>query len=265
MGVAIDSIVCAGCIVSGGARAAQRALPRRAREQLLRGGVFDSDAAGARSAATAASGAPSSIPGVKVPESSVIGYDLEEDRARGYTVTDSGIVVVPRLRRSGERDRPNADSSNFKEHSFVTTIVKVVGQRDSRFARESDRGSRRSSGRRQHGEGGRALRRLHRRARGRRTAGRRQGPLPGQGHAQGRRATSTARSPPRLQGKDATQQAEIDRIMIELDGTPNKGRLGANAILAVSMAAARAAAAAAGMPLYRYLGGVAAHAPCPCR
>ena len=59
-----------------------------------------------------------------------------------------------------------------------------------------------------------------------------------------------------LQGKDAMQQAEIDRIMIELDGTPNKGRLGANAILAVSMAAARAAAE--GMPLYRYLGGVAA-------
>ena len=48
-----------------------------------------------------------------------------------------------------------------------------------------------------------------------------------------------------LHGKDATQQAELDRIMIELDGTPNKGRLGANAILAVSMAAARAAAAAA--------------------
>ena len=61
-----------------------------------------------------------------------------------------------------------------------------------------------------------------------------------------------------LHGKDASQQAEIDRIMIALDGTPNKGRLGANAILAVSMAAARAAAAAQRTPLYRYLGGVAA-------
>ena len=61
-----------------------------------------------------------------------------------------------------------------------------------------------------------------------------------------------------LHGKDATQQAEIDRIMIDLDGTPNKGRLGANAILAVSMAAARAAAAAQRTPLYRYLGGVGA-------
>src|SRR5581483_5599040 len=61
-----------------------------------------------------------------------------------------------------------------------------------------------------------------------------------------------------LHGKDAAQQAEIDRIMIALDGTPNKGRLGANAILAVSMASARAAAAAQRTPLYRYLGGVGA-------
>src|SRR5690349_6428869 len=61
-----------------------------------------------------------------------------------------------------------------------------------------------------------------------------------------------------LHGKDAAQQAEIDRIMIQLDGTPNKGRLGANAILAVSMAAARAAAASQHTPRYRYLGGVSA-------
>ena len=63
---------------------------------------------------------------------------------------------------------------------------------------------------------------------------------------------------PALQGKDATQQGEIDRIMIALDGTPNKGRLGANAILAVSMATARAAAASQRTPLYRYLGGAGA-------
>ena len=61
-----------------------------------------------------------------------------------------------------------------------------------------------------------------------------------------------------LQGKDAWQQAAIDSIMIELDGTPNKARLGANAILAVSMAAARAAAASQHTPLYRYLGGAGA-------
>jgi enolase len=62
-----------------------------------------------------------------------------------------------------------------------------------------------------------------------------------------------------LRGLDGLRQAELDRKMIELDGTPNKGRLGANAILAVSMAAARAAAASRKTPLYRYLGGVAAH------
>jgi enolase len=61
-----------------------------------------------------------------------------------------------------------------------------------------------------------------------------------------------------LQGKDASQQAEIDRMMIALDGTSNKGRLGANALLAVSMASARAAAASQRTPLYRYLGGAAA-------
>jgi enolase len=61
-----------------------------------------------------------------------------------------------------------------------------------------------------------------------------------------------------LGGHDANQQSEIDRRMIELDGTPNKGRLGANAILAVSMAVCRAAARSAMQPLYRYLGGVTA-------
>jgi enolase len=61
---------------------------------------------------------------------------------------------------------------------------------------------------------------------------------------------------PALLGMDASRQQEIDAKMIEIDGTPNKGKLGANAILAVSMASARAAADAFGLPLYRYLGGV---------
>jgi enolase len=61
-----------------------------------------------------------------------------------------------------------------------------------------------------------------------------------------------------IRGMDAAGQKEIDQKMIDLDGTPNKGRLGANAILAVSMAVARAAAASLGVPLYRYLGGVSA-------
>lgn len=60
-------------------------------------------------------------------------------------------------------------------------------------------------------------------------------------------------------GLDAEDQADIDRAMIELDGTPNKGRLGANAILGVSLATAKAAADARGLPLYRYVGGVSAH------
>src|SRR5690242_1845741 len=59
--------------------------------------------------------------------------------------------------------------------------------------------------------------------------------------------------------EDAADQRTLDRILIELDGTDNKGRLGANAILAVSMAAARAAADSQGTPLYRYLGGVQAN------
>ena len=60
---------------------------------------------------------------------------------------------------------------------------------------------------------------------------------------------------PALRGMDVTDQLGIDSAMIELDGTPNKGSLGANAILAVSLAAARAGAQAVGLPLYRYLGG----------
>jgi len=60
---------------------------------------------------------------------------------------------------------------------------------------------------------------------------------------------------PVLMDMDPCKQAEIDRLMIGLDGTPNKGKLGANAIVSVSMAVARAAAMAAGLPLYAYMGG----------
>ena len=62
-----------------------------------------------------------------------------------------------------------------------------------------------------------------------------------------------------VRGIDPADQVALDRAMIELDGTPSKGRLGANAILGVSLAAAKAAAAEAGLPLWRYLGGEAAH------
>ena len=64
---------------------------------------------------------------------------------------------------------------------------------------------------------------------------------------------------PYIAGMEAEEQSAIDRKMIELDGTPNKGKLGANAILAVSMATARAAAQSQMTPLYRYLGGVGAN------
>ena len=63
---------------------------------------------------------------------------------------------------------------------------------------------------------------------------------------------------PVLIGRDATDQEAIDLAMCDLDGTPNKASLGANAILAVSLAVARAAASASGMPLFRYLGGPSA-------
>ncbi|MCO5191185.1 MAG: phosphopyruvate hydratase, partial [Anaerolineae bacterium] len=60
-------------------------------------------------------------------------------------------------------------------------------------------------------------------------------------------------------GWDATEQVAIDHMLVELDGTENKSRLGANAILGVSLAVARAASVSVGLPLYRYLGGVYAH------
>jgi len=68
-----------------------------------------------------------------------------------------------------------------------------------------------------------------------------------------------------ITGMDATRQEQIDQVMLDLDATPNKANLGANAILGVSMATARAAAATIGQPLYRYLGGSSARVlPVPC-
>jgi enolase len=63
---------------------------------------------------------------------------------------------------------------------------------------------------------------------------------------------------PAIVGLDALDQAEIDQVLLDADGTPNKGKLGANAILGVSMAVARAAADSVGLPLWRYLGGIGA-------
>jgi len=63
---------------------------------------------------------------------------------------------------------------------------------------------------------------------------------------------------PELLGMEVTEQVEIDQTMLDLDGTPNKAKLGANAILGVSLAAAKAAAMSLDVPLYRYLGGTSA-------
>ena len=69
---------------------------------------------------------------------------------------------------------------------------------------------------------------------------------------------------PRLHGHDALEQVALDQLMLELDGTPNKAKLGANAMLGVSLAAAHAAAVSVGLPLYRYLGGTnACYLPVP--
>ena len=69
---------------------------------------------------------------------------------------------------------------------------------------------------------------------------------------------------PRLREHDAFDQAGVDELLLQLDGTPNKGKLGANALLGVSLAVAHAAAASGGLPLYRYLGGTnAKYLPVP--
>ena len=70
---------------------------------------------------------------------------------------------------------------------------------------------------------------------------------------------------PSLEGEDATAQRNIDAQLIELDGTPNKSNFGANAILGISLAVARAAAVSVGLPLFRYLGGPTVNRlPVPC-
>jgi enolase len=85
----------------------------------------------------------------------------------------------------------------------------------------------------------------------------------GRGVLQAVRNVNETIAPPLL-GEDALEQAAIDRLLLDLDGTPNKAKLGANALLGVSLAVAHAAAASAGLPLYRYLGGVnAKYLPVP--
>ena len=82
----------------------------------------------------------------------------------------------------------------------------------------------------------------------------------GKGVLQARSSTSTPRSARPCSASTPREQAFLDRTLIDLDGTENKSRLGANATLAVSMAVARAAAEESGLPLYRYFGGIGRHA-----
>ena len=112
------------------------------------------------------------------------------------------------------------------------------------------------------GRGDRPLRRLDRRPRGGR-APRRRRRVGRQGRHAGGRERERRRCARRSLGLDAADQAALDAALIDADGTPNKGRLGANAILGVSLAAAKAAAAEAGVPLYRHLGGDGARTCCP--
>jgi len=107
-------------------------------------------------------------------------------------------------------------------------------------------------------DGGGAFGRLHRRARSAGTARWRSQALSRKKACSRRWPTSPKCWPPRWWVATPLIQAGLDEAMIKADGTPNKGKAGANAILGVSMAAARAAAAEAGLPLYRYLGGPSA-------
>ena len=142
--------------------------------------------------------------------------------------------------RSNERDRPRARP------------------RDPGFARQPDRRGRGRAGQRGPRPGRRAERRVHRRARGRRAARRRR-PLRRQGRGHRGRRSSTARSPTSCGGSTRSTQRLVDTALIELDGTDNKARLGANAILGTSLAVAKAAADELELPLYRYVGGANAH------
>ena len=130
---------------------------------------------------------------------------------------------------------------------------------DPRFARQSHGRGRRLARRRRVRPRGGAERRLDRRARGARAARRRPGRARRQGRAHA--PSATCDEPHRAgasRGMDALDQRGLDGALLDLDGTPDKSALGANAILGVSLAVARAAADSAGLPLYRYLGGPAA-------
>jgi hypothetical protein len=130
--------------------------------------------------------------------------------------------------------------------------------RNSRQPRQPDRRSRRGAGRRIVRPRCRAFGGIDRRTRGGRAARWRQEALSGQGRDQGRGRRERQDLADAIIGMDAEDQTAIDEAMMKLDGTANKAKLGANAILGVSLAVAKAAAEACNLPLYRYVGGPSA-------
>ena len=237
-------------------------VARRAGALVLRRPGLDPDGERPRSTATRASGARSSTATSRSRAGAVIGYDPAEDRRR-HTVSDGGVVVVTPGEECSRRPRRVALHGRFEE-SVMTPHRIRFRPRDPRQPGQPHRRGRGGAGGRGHRPRGRALRRLHRRARGGRAARRRQEALPGQGRAKAVAAVNDAIAGEVL-GEDAIDQALIDQLMIDLDGTDNKSRLGANAILAVSLAVAKAAAEAqraAALPLRRR---APTRARCRCR
>jgi NTP pyrophosphatase (non-canonical NTP hydrolase) len=153
----------------------------------------------------------------------------QEDEVAPFDIDDVAAGIAAKLRRR-------------HPHVFGDVVADTPERpRDPRFPRQPHR---RGRGRSSTSTAPARPRRrsvgcLHRRLRGRRAARRRQGPLRRQGRPEGRRRTSTTRSPRRSSASTPPTSALIDAEMLELDGTDNKAKLGANAILGVSLAVAR--------------------------
>ena len=175
------------------------------------------------------------------------------ERASEIAADEGRRLERPRARRAGRVLRAREGVAR------VSGIAHVHARQILGLARESDARGRRSA-RPPAPSAGRRFPPARRRASTRRSssATATRAVYLGKGVLRRRRQRRTARSPGALVGLDAADQRELDRILVELDGTPTKSRLGANAILGCSLAVAKAAAADAGEPLYRWLGGDAA-------
>ena len=183
-------------------------------------------------------------------------YGLDVSRAKARELIEHATAVLASSR--DRRPTPSAPwpTSSSSAGADMSDHHRRPRPRDPRLARISHRRGRGTAGVRGLGASSRALRRQHR------ASGR---PLElrdgdsqrygGKGVLQAVRNVEETIAP-EIDGMEATEQAALDQTLLELDGTPNKSALGANAILAVSLAVARAAADDVGLPLYAYLGGV---------